>query len=452
MLALPNDIIAIFGAFAPVFTQPTFRHAQVLLLGAILAPGKRTVTAALRAMGLSQEKHFQNYHRVLNRAVWSPRQAAGILLRLLVSTFVADGTVVIGIDDTLERRWGPKIAARGIYRDPVRSSKSFFVKSSGLRWIAMMLLVPVPFSGCVWALPFFVHLAPSERYHKERGRPHRTLADWAWHMIRQVRRWLPDRALVFVADQSYAVIDLLARCANMEQPVTVVTRLRLDAGLYKPAPPRQPGQKGAPRKKGDRLPTLKAVLTNPATEWTEATIANWYGQGDRRIEYVSGTCVWYHQGKPVVPIRWVLIRDSEGEFEPQALLCTDLNVGPEQIISWFIRRWRMEVTFEESRAHLGIETQRQWNDKAIERTTPALFALFSIVTLLAHQWMPGELTPVRQAAWYIKEQPTFSDAIALVRRRLWPYAFSWMSVPDTDMEESEQDPLGRFAELLCYAA
>lgn len=452
MLALPDDIIAVFTAFAPVFTQPTFRRVQILLLGMVLAPGKRTVTAALRAMGLSHEKHFQNYHRVLNRAQWSPRKAAGILLRLLVSAFVAEGTIVIGIDDTLERRRGAKIAAKGIYRDSVRSSKSFFVKSSGLRWIAMMLLVPIPFSGCVWALPFFVLLAPSERYHEEQGIAHKTLADWAWQMIWQVRRWLPDRALVFVADQSYAVIDLLDRCVSLGQPVTMITRLRLDAALYEPAPPRPPGKKGAPRKKGERLPTLKALLSDAATQWTQATIDNWYGQGERQVEFASGTCVWYHSGKPVVPIRWVLIRDPEGKFEAQALLCTDQKADPVQIISWFIRRWRMEVTFQECRAHLGIETQRQWNDKAIERTTPMLFALFSLVALLAHQWMPGEPEPIRQAAWYVKEQPTFSDAIALVRRRLWPHALFCMSDPQADMQITQQDLLERFAELLCYAA
>ena len=453
MLTLPDDIIAIFGAFAPLFTQPTFCNAQILVLGLILAPGTRTVTAALRAMGLSYEKHFQNYHRVLNRAEWSALKVAGILLHLLVRAFAAEGTILMGIDDTLERRRGDKIATKGVYRDPVRSSKSFFVKSTGLRWIVMMLLVPIPFSGCVWALPFFVVLAPSERYHQERNLPHKTLSDWARQMIFQVRRWLPGRSLVFVADQTYAVLKLLHECANLPEPVIMVTRLRLDAALYDhPPTERRPGQKGPMPKKGQRLPSLLKRLADPATVWTPVTIANWYRQGPRTVEIASGTAIWHHPGEPLVPIRWVLIRDPGGKFDPQALLCTDLDVSPRQILTWFISRWRLEVTFEEARAHLGIETQRQWNDKAIARTTPMLFALFSIVTLLAHQWMPQEVSPVRQAAWYTKDQPTFSDAIALVRRKLWPYTFSSMSLQQADSDQFRQELLDRFAELLCYAA
>ena len=453
MLTLPADVVALLAPFAPLFSDRVWQHAQVLVIGFILAPGKRTVTAALRAMGLSQEKHFQTYHRVLNRDKWSALKAAGILLHLLVRTFVAEGTILIGIDDTLERRRGEKIAAKGVYRDAVRSSKSFFVKSTGLRWIVMMLLVPIPFSGCIWALPFFVVLAPSERYHQERGMPHKTLTDWARQMIFQVGRWLPGRTLVFVADQTYCVIKLLHECATLPEPVVIITRLRMDAALYDhPPKERKPGQKGPMPKKGQRLPSLLKRLADPATTWTPVTIANWYRQGPRTVEIASGTAVWYHPGDPVVSIRWVLIRDPEGEFEPQALLCTDLNVAPEQILTWFISRWRLEVTFEESRAHLGIETQRQWNHKAIARTTPMLFALFSLVTLLAHQWMPQEVSPVRQAAWYVKDQPTFSDAIALVRRKLWPHAFSSMSPQQADNDEFRQDLLDRFAELLCYAA
>jgi DDE superfamily endonuclease len=172
MLTLPTEIIAVLTSFAPLFSQPVFRHAQILLIGAILTPGARTVTNALRVMGLSLTQRFQNYHRVLNRAKWNSRKAAKILLERLVRTFVPAGTVVIGMDETLERRRGEKIAAKGIYRDAVRSSKSFFVKSSGLRWISMMLLAPIPWVGRTWALPFLWVLAPSERYDKEHKKRH----------------------------------------------------------------------------------------------------------------------------------------------------------------------------------------------------------------------------------------------------------------------------------------
>src|SRR5919201_1412742 len=211
MLPLPREIIAVLRRFAPVFSERTWGWAQVLLVGAILAPGQRTVTAILRVMGLSGEAQYQNYHRVLNRATWSSRALSRILLRALVAAFVpANAPVVIGLDDHIERRRGAKIAAKGIYRDAVRSSKSFFVKTSGLRWVSAMLLASIPWTQRVWALPFLTALAPSERYHEQRGRRHKTVTDWARQLIRQVRHWLPARAVVVVLDSTYAVLDLLA--------------------------------------------------------------------------------------------------------------------------------------------------------------------------------------------------------------------------------------------------
>jgi len=171
VLALPAPVVATLAAFAPLFSRRVFRQVQVLIIGAILAPGKRTVTSALRAMGLHQEPQFQKYHRVLSRNRWSSRKAAHVLLGLLVRTFASTGSVIIGMDETLERRQGEKIAAKGIYRDAARSSRSVFVKTHGLRWISMMLLAPIPWAGRVWALPFLSVLAPSERYDQEHHRP-----------------------------------------------------------------------------------------------------------------------------------------------------------------------------------------------------------------------------------------------------------------------------------------
>jgi hypothetical protein len=360
--------------------------------------------------------------------------------------------VLLGIDETLERRRGDKIAAKGIYRDAARSSHSFFVKSSGLRWISLMLLTRVPWASRVWALPFLSVLAPSERYDKERGHRHKTLAQWAGQMIVQVRRWLPERKLVLVADSGYAVLTLLDRCAGLAAPVTMVTRLRLDAALYQVAPERKPHQMGRPRKKGKRLPTLQQLLTDNETAWATITVPCWYSQSNREVEIVSDTCVWYHTGMPPVPIRFVLVRDSQGKFKPQALLCTDLAADPIQILSWFVQRWQMETTFQEVRRHLGVETQRQWNELAIARTTPALLGLFSLVTLLAHQQVMERKLCARQAAWYIKVQPTFSDALASVRRELWSYALFCTCSAKTDVEKLQQALMERFADTLCYAA
>lgn len=452
MRDLPDAIIHVLRHFESVFSERVWEWAKVLLVGALLAPGVRTVSATLRVMGLSQERQFQNYHRVLNRDRWSSRHLSGILLRLLLAAFVpADAPLIIGLDEHIERRRGDTIAAKGIYRDGVRSSKSFFVKTSGLRWVSMMLLAPIPWAKRVWALPFLTVLAPSERYHAERGQPHKKLTDWARQMIAQVRRWVPARAIVVVADSNYAVLDLLSAAASLPQPVRMVTRLRLDAALYDPAPPRQPGKRGAPRKKGARQPTPAQRLVAPSTEWVRVTVA-WYGRTTRSVELASGTAVWYHSGLPVVPLRWVLIRDAAGTFEPQALLSTDLSASAQQIVEWFVVRWQLEVTFEETRAHLGIETQRQWSDLAIARTTPALLALFSLVTLFAHQLLQGQALPLRQAVWYQKAVPTFSDTLAYVRQQLWPVSISWLSGAKDDVVIIPKPLFERLIDTLAYAA
>jgi hypothetical protein len=450
---LPPKMVQVLAPFALLFSKRVWRHAQVLLIGAILAPGRRTVSSALRAMGLNQEKRFHRYHRVLNRASWSGREASHVLLGLLVKVFVPEGDpLVVGIDETLERRWGKKIAAKGIYRDPVRSTHENFVKASGLRWVCGMLLVEIPWAARVWALPFLSALAPSERYAAKRGRRHKKITEWAWQLLLVLRRWYPEREIVAVADRAYASLKLLDRCRKLRKPITFVTRLRLDAALYEPAPPRRPSQRGRPRLKGERLPNLSVVAQDPATVWKPTTIANWYGSGERMVEVASETAVWYSTGLFAVPLRWVLVRDLQGEFKTQALLCTDLNADPQKIVCWFVMRWQLEVTFQEVRRHLGFETQRQWSEMAIRRTTPALLGLFSLVTLFAHARMRQAAGAFRQAPWYHKSHPTFADALALVRKELWAQEPFCGLPADTETVKIPKAFMERLTDALCYAA
>src|ERR687885_2008466 len=236
MLRLPARFAAMILCFAPLFRQLTWRHARVLLIGAILVPGQRTVTDILRISGLCWERRFVNYHRVLNRAAWSGRAAARVLLGLLLEAFVPTGPVLLGLDEHIERRRGKRIRAKGIYRDPVRSSKGHFVKASGLRWLSFALLPEIRWAGRCWALPFLAILAPSERYCRERGLRHKTLTDWGRQLVLQARRWMPGRPLVLVSDSGFSALEFLA--ALLRQAITCITRLRLDAALYQPAPPR----------------------------------------------------------------------------------------------------------------------------------------------------------------------------------------------------------------------
>lgn len=445
----PMAIMTVLGAFAPLFSKRVFASVKLLLVGAILAPGKRTVTAVLRVLGKSTDAHYQNYHRVLNRAHWSSLAASRRLLGLLLDVFVPEGPVVIGIDETIERRRGERISAKGIYRDPVRSSHAHFVKASGVRWVCLMMLARIPWADRVWALPFLTVLAPSERYYQVQGRQPQSLLDRAPQMVRLVRRWVPSRELVVGGDSTYAALEWLEAVRGS---ACVITRLRLDAALYTPAPPRKPKQNGRPRKKGRRLPTRAHVVAAPTTPWQLVTVAPWYGQNARRVHLASATAVWYHSGLPPVPIRWVLIRDPAGTFAPQALLSTKLDLNPMQILTWFIQRWQLETTFEEARAHLGLETPRQWNDRSVSRTTPTLFGLYSIITLAAAHLIGDQPAPVHTTAWYPKHRATFSDAMALVRRVLWQADHFPTSGAQLEVVKIPRALFERLTDALCYAA
>ena len=450
MVSLPIWMITVLTEFAPaIYQMSTWYKIEVLVAGAILATGKRTVSAALRVMGLSQERNYAKYHQVLSRAVWSGLEVSAILLRLLLKSLDTGGPLVFGVDETIERRRGEKISAKGIYRDAVRSSKSHFVKASGLRWISVMWLTRIPFAERIWALPFLTALAPSERYYEQRGRQAKTLTDWARQLVYQVRRFLPERVLIFVADSSYAALDFLHACQSLPKPVTVITRLRLDAALYEPAPP-YCGQ-GRPRKKGKRLPTPQQLIDDPTTCWIRLPFV-WYNHRLRDIEISTHQAVWYHSGLPVVPIRFILIRDVQGKFDPQALLCTDLTLDPLDILVFFKRRWQMEPTFRHVREHLGVETQRQWADLAIARTTPVLLGLFSLITLLANALLSRHELTLHTTAWYPKPLPTFSDALALVRARLWAHLTFQMSCDETNMVKVPRALLERFNDLLAYSS
>jgi DDE superfamily endonuclease len=319
-----------------------------------------------------------------------------------------------------------------------------------LRWLSLMVLVPIPWAGRVWALPFLTALAPSERYSREHRKRHKKLTDWARQLVLQARRWIPKRPLVLVADSGFAALELLATLVR--HGIICVTRLRLDAALYKPAPPRRPGTIGRPRTKGARLPSLAEVLTDTITPWQRVIVPGWYGEGDRLVEICSGSAVWHHAGLPVVPIRWVLLRDPHGRFDPQALLCTDLAQDPVQIVRWFVQRWQVEVTFREVRDHLGVETQRQWSDQAIARTTPCLLGLFSIVTLLGTRVGHHARLRVSATAWYHKKRPTFSDTLAAVRRHVWCEQGFLASRHSSELAKLQPALRDGIIHALCHAA
>lgn len=459
MRTLSAELMSLIINFAPLFTKRVWEKAKILVLGALLAPGKRTVTACLRVVGLSDERNFQNYHRVLNRAKWNAINASEILFGLLVALAPAGSAIVIGADDTLERRRGEKIKHIGCYRDPIKSTRKFIVKCFGLKWLSMMLLVKVPWSSRVWALPFLSVLCRPQtkdqpakvwatpRRHKKRQaskrkaraktvvnksepRQHKTAVDILMILIRKLRRWVPNRLMVLVVDGGYAAVKLARVCAQ-EPNLALVTRLRWDASLYLEPPPPRPGKRGPVRLKGARQRSPIEWVGRSDADWEEVEIT-WYKGIKKKMLLFSRTALWYSNGQPPVWIRYVITRDPDGIHCDDVFACTKLDVTPAQIIEWVVMRWSVETTFEEVRAHLGLETQRQWNDLAIARTTPCLLGLFSLVVLLTHRLQSGGKVPLATSSWYEKSEATFSDCMFLVRRHLWRSIFNMESAPKAD--------------------
>jgi DDE superfamily endonuclease len=448
--------------FAALFTQPSWLNALALATGALLCLNRRTVCAALRAVDGASDTGFSRFHRFLSRGAWSGLQGSRILLGLLVTAFVPDGQpLVIGVDDNIERRRGGKIRDKGIYRDPVRSSRGFFVKVEGLRWLSFQVLAKPGFARRTWGLPFLTLLCPSERADATRQRPHRTVPEKAMSGMRLIARWLPHRRLVMVGDGAFAS---LAVFRTLKDRAVCVARCRMDARFFNPPPPRKTGQKGRSRVLGTRQLTPKTRAVRKATKWTRMSIAGWRakdGSTDRAVDVATGTALWNSHGM-TVPVRWVLTRDPAGRAETRAFVCSDPQRTAAEILTWYAMRWAVEVTFAETRRHLGIETQRQWSDLAIQRTTPLLLGLFSLVTLWAGGLAArtGKL-PVLGAAWYKNPDPTFADALAVVRRLLWaeeavrPILWwddypTWRSRPRT--AEKPRPISERLAELVSYAA
>ena len=444
------EIIQLLSFFSVAFTAPTFAKVLVLILGTILSPGRRTVSAALRMTGMGNDKHFSNYHRVLNRGCWSPWVVSKILLGLILLFFLPAGyPLILAIDETLERRRGQQSKYKGWFRDAILSTKERVVTGLGLRWICLAVVVPVPWSQRTWALPFMTVLALGEKTSAKLNTRDHTIVQWAEYMIDKVRRWQPERETTLVGDGSYAAIVLVQRCQRLKKPVQLVSRLRLDARLFDFPSPQSKSKRGPKPQKGARQPKLSQQLIDPQTVWNQLKVIL-YGK-EHEIEFITGVSLWHTPGQDPVPLRWVLIRClEEDSFEPAAFFCSNTRASAKQIIVWFCLRWNIEITFEELRACLGFETQRQWSDRAIERTTPCLFGLFSFVALMAKVLYPENL-PVRQTSWYKKDGATFSDALAAVRQHLWSRSNYCRSPQSPDLFLIPHAALFSLLDSACYS-
>jgi hypothetical protein len=414
-------IVQLLVPFAVALTRPAWAKLAWLVQGGILAPGRRTVCAALAACGLGQSRRFGTFHRFFHRDRWSALRLSRVLVGLLVAAFLAPGDpLIILADETLERRQGRRIEYQSWFRDPVRSEGARKVHCRGIRWLCACLLVRVPWSARPWALPFFVVPVLAERVCQRLGKRPRSHIGWTQVLVTRLERWFPGRPILLVGDGNFMAIELIEHCRAAASPTTLVTRMRLDQALYAFPEPKPKGRRGRQAKKGARQMSPKQRLSDPNTGWQWVTLT-WYGQRSRRVALATGVALWYTPRHDPVPIRWVLVRPLPRDprpFPPAALASSDPHLAAGAIVQHYLGRWNIEVTFAELRAQLGFETQRHWSTRAIGRGTPCLFGLFSLVVLLAKQLHPHQL-PDRATRWYAKKEATFSDALAAVRQQLW---------------------------------
>jgi hypothetical protein len=413
MRSIATPEVPLLPLFRPAFTAATFVRAQLLGVAAILTKGRRTLANLLRTVADLTEGDSSSYHRVLSLAQWSALSLAAILVRFLIQHFWPHGRIRIVGDDTVSEHPGKKVHGKARHRDPVRSSHTYTAWRYGHKWVVLAVLVRFPFATRPWALPVLVDLYRSAADNRQRRRPHRTPAQLMCRLLRLLLLRCPGRCFLFVGDAGYGTHEVARFVYRHRGRLTLVSKLHPDANLFGPPPPYT--GKGRPRVKGK--PLLKPRQAVEQRLRFRRLTVGWYGGGTRQVQAASGTGHWYKSGRGLAPIRWVFVRDREGTHRDEYFFTTDLDLAPAVVIGHYTGRWNIETTFEELRAHLGLETTRGWCRHTVLRAAPCLFGLYTVVALLYYA-LP-EAKRVGSVTWPGKEKTTFSDALASVRRWLW---------------------------------
>jgi hypothetical protein len=416
MLVLPKAAEPLIARFSVAFYHPTFQRFILLTVGAILAMGRRTVTATLWTVRSLMHGHASSYHRVFSRSPWSAWVLGRVLAAIILEWGPDDQRVILSVDDTTALHKGKKVYGKGRHHDAVRSTHSHIVWKWGHKWVVLAINVRFPFAKRPWALPVLTALYQSEELNKQEGRRHRTPIDLAKGLVATLIHWFPTRKFILLGDGGYASHDLARFAHRHRRHLTLVSRFHADANLYA-LPPQRKGKKGGrPRKKGRKLLAPQQVVAG--SRRTRATVS-WYGGGQRRIEYVSQGSHGYKGGGGLVPLRWVFVHDLDGTHRDESFYSTDPDLWPEQMVSLFTARWSIEVTFQDVREHLGFESTKPWTAKSVLRAGPCLLGLFSLISLIYARMNKTARPAIRTTPWYDKSEPTFSDALYAVRRLLW---------------------------------
>ena len=414
---LPRPARALFDTLGRAFTRATALRFSLLLAAALLTVGRHTVANLLRTLGPLVPGDPSSYRRVFSQRRWSSWRLAQLLAGWVVDHLLPDGPIFVAGDDTVDEHRGKHVYGKGRHRDPVRSTHTYTAFRWGHKWVVLAVLVRLPFTRRLWALPVLVALYRSEEENRRRGRRHKTPPELLRQLLCVLLRWFPQRQFVCAADGNYATHDLARLAAQHPTRLTYLSHFYADANLYEPAPPvvgKRPS--GRPRKKGRKLPA-PAEVVKQAQHRQRLNVA-WYGGGRRDVEVVTGTAHWYQAGQPLVAVLWVWVHDCTGTHRDEYFFTTDVRWSAAQVIETYTGRWNLETTFQEMRSHLGLETTRGWCEPTVLRVAPCLFGLYTVVAALYVQ-LPARRRRRGLLAWVGKGDVTFSDALTAVRRWLW---------------------------------
>ena len=438
MLATPDAMEPLVRRFAGAFTRPGFQRFAALCLGAIVTLGRRTVSRILWTLGPAAKGHSSSYHRVFSRTRWSLWPLGRVLASAVLELIPPDQAVLCAIDDTVTQHRGRMVYGKGCHRDAVRSERGKAAVSKwGHRWVILAVLVRLPFASRPWALPILCALYRVPKVDQQEARRHKTPCQLARGMLAILLHWFPQRRFIALGDGGFASHDLARFAHRHRDRLTLIARAQSKMRLHVLPPPQRPcrqtlwrRRRGArPRcRKGRRLcsPLQTVALARAAADKRPLPTAliQWYGPSRCLMEIFSACGGWYRgrgNGAALVPLRWVHTRDPKRTDRQDWFLCTDPLLKPTQIVEYFASRWSIEVTFEEARAHLGLETTRQRCRQSVLRTVPWLLGLFTFISLMFTQlWRRGRCAKkLHQTPCYHKSEPTFADALYAVRRRLW---------------------------------
>lgn len=423
---LTSTMNAAIQQFASCFTKPTLETFRVIVTGWLLGGGRRTVTHLLLMGDGLRIKTFSCYHRFFSQARWTIDSMGRVIVAMVLALIPKDAPIVAAVDDTLNRKTGKRIWAAGMHHDPILSAGKRCLFSFGHNWVVLSIQLRFAFApDKVWSLPILMRLYRRKQKQRKPGRPrgerkaigqakpgeYRTRPQLASEMIALLASWLPDRTIRIVGDSEYAGKSI---SRNLPDRVHLTSRMVMNAALYDQPSKRRKGERGAPRKKGKRLPSPAELVRSGRVRWTKNRVAL-YGRRVR-VWYKSCTALWYNSAG-TRRLRIVVVRDPSGRRKDDCFFSTDLSLSAQAILELFAMRWPLEVAFYNAKQFLGLEDPQNRTPQAVRRTAPLALYLHTMVILWFAKHGRFDAEAYRRAhPWYIRKRtPSFADMLASLK-------------------------------------